>query len=59
MGKSFGTLISLSPIVNAAGIYTHWIAIREIQKKQLENAYIQAKENAESANKAKSAFLAI
>ena len=59
-GEEFWSSISLSPIVNAEGTFTHWIAIKRdiTEKKELENAYIVAKENAESANKAKSEFLA-
>jgi PAS domain S-box-containing protein len=59
-GEEFWTSISLAPIVNSEGIYTHWIAIKRdiTEKKQMEQAYIEAKENAEAANKAKSEFLA-
>jgi PAS domain S-box-containing protein len=59
-GEEFWTSISLSPIKNAENIYTHWIAIKRdiTENKQMEKAYILAKENAESANKAKSEFLA-
>jgi len=59
-GEEFWTSISLSPIANSEGVYTHWIAIKRdiTEKKQLEQDYIEAKENAEAANKAKSEFLA-
>jgi PAS domain S-box-containing protein len=58
--EEFWTSISLSPIINAEGKYTHWIAIKRdiTEKKQMEQAYIAAKESAEAANKAKSEFLA-
>jgi PAS domain S-box-containing protein len=59
-GEEFWSSISLSPISDSKGIYTHWIAIKRdtTEKKILEKKYIKAKENAESANKAKSEFLA-
>ena len=59
-GEEFWSSISLSPISDSNGVYTHWIAIKRdtTEKKILEKKYIDAKENAESANKAKSEFLA-
>jgi PAS domain S-box-containing protein len=59
-GEEFWSSISLSPISDSNGVYTHWIAIKRdtTEKKLLESNYIQAKENAESANRAKSEFLA-
>jgi PAS domain S-box-containing protein len=59
-GEEFWSSISLSPISDSNGVYTHWIAIKRdtTEKKLLESNYITAKENAESANRAKSEFLA-
>jgi PAS domain S-box-containing protein len=59
-GEAFWTSISLSPISDTGGVYTHWIAIKRdtTEKKLMEENYIKAKENAESANRAKSEFLA-
>lgn len=59
-GEEFWSSISLSPISDSAGVYTHWIAIKRdiTEKKLLEKNYIKAKESAESANRAKSEFLA-
>lgn len=59
-GEEFWSSISLSPISDSNGVYTHWIAIKRdtTEKKLLEKKYITAKESAESANRAKSEFLA-
>lgn len=59
-GVEFWSSISLSPISDSNGVYTHWIAIKRdtTEKKILENNFIKAKESAESANRAKSDFLA-
>lgn len=59
-GEEFWSSISLSPISDSTGVYTHWIAIKRdtTEKKLLEKKYINAKESAESANRAKSDFLA-
>ncbi|MCX6205330.1 MAG: response regulator [Bacteroidetes bacterium] len=59
-GEEFWSSISLSPISDSQGLYTHWIAIKRdtTEKKLLEKNYIKAKESAESANRAKSDFLA-
>lgn len=59
-GEEFWSSISLSPISDSKGVYTHWIGIKRdtTEKKLLESKYIMAKENAESANRAKSEFLA-
>jgi PAS domain S-box-containing protein len=58
--EEFWSSISLSPISDSEGVYTHWIAIKRdiTEKKLLEKNYINAKESAESANRAKSDFLA-
>jgi PAS domain S-box-containing protein len=59
-GEEFWSSISLSPIADKSGIYTHWIAIKRdtTEGKILEKNYINAKEKAEAASKAKSEFLA-
>ena len=59
-GEEFWSWLSISPIANSEGIYTHWIAIKRdiTEKKQQEQKYIEAKLKAEAANKAKSEFLA-
>ena len=59
-GEEFWSSISLSPISDSKGVFTHWIAIKRdtTEKKLMEQKYIRAKENAESANRAKSEFLA-
>lgn len=50
----------ISPMIDAKGRTTHYIAIKEdiTQKKEMERALIEAKEKAEEMNKLKSNFLA-
>ncbi|MFO7526985.1 MAG: PAS domain S-box protein [Ignavibacteriaceae bacterium] len=50
----------ISPMIDAKGQTTHYIAIKEdiTQKKEMERALIEAKEKAEELNKLKSNFLA-
>lgn len=59
-GEPFWSSVAFSPISDNNGNYTHWIAIKRdvTERKQLEKRYIEAKEKAEAASKAKSSFLA-
>lgn len=59
-GEEFWSSISISPISDNEGNYTHWIAIKRniTERKQMEQAFIKAKEKAEAGSKAKSEFLA-
>jgi PAS domain S-box-containing protein len=62
--KKDGTLYwesaSISPILNAQGITTHYIAIKEdiTERKLIEKQLIKAKEKAEESDRLKLAFLA-
>jgi PAS domain S-box-containing protein len=59
-GEPFWAEFSVVPVADETGNYTHWIAIqRDITaQKQAEQQLINAKEQAEAANRAKSEFLA-
>ncbi|MGK5092540.1 response regulator [Deltaproteobacteria bacterium TL4] len=59
-GELYWEYASISPIKNEAGEMTHFLAIKEdiADRKQMEAELIQAKEQAEASNRAKSAFLA-
>ena len=59
-GEAFWSILSITPVANSEGKYTHWIAIkRDIsERKQMEKELIKAKEKAEAGSKAKSEFLA-
>ena len=58
-GSEFWVELSIVPVTNAAGDFTHWVsAQRDItERKRTEAALNQAKEEAEKANAAKSEFL--
>lgn len=57
-GSTFPVEVSLSPVTSATGEYVYSV-IRDVSaRKQLENELIAAREAAERANKANSAFLA-
>jgi PAS domain S-box-containing protein len=59
-GEEYWVNFSVVPVADRTGWYTHWIAIeRDItEQKHNEERLIQAKEQAEAANRAKSEFLA-
>jgi PAS domain S-box-containing protein len=59
-GEPFWSQFSVVPVADETGSYTHWIAIqRDITAQKLaEQQLINAKEQAEAANRAKSEFLA-
>lgn len=59
-GIEFWASMSICPVADNDGNYTHWIAImRDITERKLfENELMAAKEKAESGSKAKSEFLA-
>ena len=59
-GEPFWSSISISPISDELGNYTHWIAIKRdtTERKNMELEFIKAKEKAEAGSKAKSEFLA-
>ena len=59
-GEAFWSILSITPVANSEGKYTHWIAIkRDIsERKQMEKELIKAKEKAEAGSRAKSEFLA-
>ena len=58
-GSEFWVELSIVPVTNAAGAFTHWVSVqRDItERKRTEAALNQAKEEAEKANAAKSEFL--
>lgn len=58
--EEFWSSISISPITDNNGNYTHWIAIKRdiTERKRMEIEFIKAKEKAEAGSKAKSEFLA-
>ena len=59
-GIDFPVSVTISPIINEKGVITHFVGInRDItQQKQHEQILLQAKEEAQTANSAKSDFLA-
>ncbi len=59
-GEPFWISLSVTPLADKDGTYTHWIAIqRDItEQKEQDQKLIEAKEKAEAANVAKSEFLA-
>lgn len=59
-GILFWEFVSISPIRSPEGEITHYVGIQEdiTRSKEIEAELIEAKEAAESANKAKSLFLA-
>jgi PAS domain S-box-containing protein len=59
-GESYWESASISPILNAQGKTTHYIAIKEdvTARKNVENELIKAKEKAEESDRLKLAFLA-
>ncbi|MBB5022678.1 hybrid sensor histidine kinase/response regulator [Desulfurispira natronophila] len=59
-GERFWSSISITPIKNASGAITHYIAVEEdiTDRKQMEDNLREAKQAAEDASKAKSMFLA-
>ena len=59
-GESYWESASISPILNAAGEITHFVAVKEdiSERKRMEKELIQAKITADEANKAKGDFLA-
>jgi polar amino acid transport system substrate-binding protein len=59
-GEIFWEYASISPIRNAEGETTHYVAVKEdiTARKRMEEELIKAKLTAEDANKAKSVFLA-
>ena len=59
-GEEFWESASISPIKNSEGEITHFVAVKQdiTERKQLEEALIEAKQAADDANKAKGDFLA-
>ncbi|MBA4317616.1 MAG: hypothetical protein C0412_04370 [Flavobacterium sp.] len=59
-GESYWESASISPILNAQGKTTHFIAIKEdiTERKNVEKELIKAKEKAEESDRLKLAFLA-
>jgi len=59
-GEEFWINLSVTPLANKKGWFTHWIAVERDITEQKENdlKLIEAKEKAETANVAKSDFLA-
>jgi PAS domain S-box-containing protein len=58
-GTEFWVELSIVPVADATGWYTHWVSVqRDItRRKEVEAALRAAKEEAEQANRAKSEFL--
>ena len=59
-GEFYWERASISPIINAKGEITNFIAVKEdiTKEKRNEEALVKAKQEADAANKAKSTFLA-
>ncbi len=59
-GELYWEIASISPIKNEEGIVNHFVAVKEdiSERKKLELELVNAKEVADSANRAKSEFLA-
>ena len=59
-GKEFWAYATIAPIYSTEGELTHFVAVHEniTERKEAELAIRKAKEEAETANKAKSTFLA-
>ena len=59
-GELYWESVSISPIVEAHGKITHFLAIKEdiTEKKKIEKELIKAKEKAEESDRLKSEFLA-
>jgi two-component system sensor histidine kinase/response regulator len=59
-GELYWESSSISPVVNAAGEITHFVAVKQdiTERKRMEKELIQAKIAADEANKAKGDFLA-
>ena len=58
-GVPFWVELSIVPIANEKGWYTHWVSLQRdvTARKESEAALIRAREEAEAANRAKSEFL--
>ncbi len=59
-GEFYWELASISPVRNADGVITNYLAIKEdiTDRKTMENQLVAAKDNAEEMNRLKSNFLA-
>jgi PAS domain S-box-containing protein len=59
-GRMFWEHARISPLRNAEGVTTHYLAVKEdiTEKKQIIEQLVIAKQNADAANRAKSEFLA-
>lgn len=59
-GQFYWEFATISPVKNPAGKITHFVAIKEdvSERKEMESQLLAAKKLAESANRAKSEFLA-
>lgn len=58
-GTTFWVELSIVPVTDATGLYTHWVSIqRDIsERKQAEESLRAARDEAETANRTKSDFL--
>ncbi len=59
-GSTFWEYASISPVKNDAGVTTHFLAVKEdiTERKETMTQLVEAKEQAEQANRAKTQFLA-
>ncbi|HLX61869.1 MAG TPA: PAS domain S-box protein [Planctomycetota bacterium] len=60
-GELYWQAAAIAPIYNAKGVITHFVSVMEdiTERKRLDEELKNAKETAEAANRAKSAFLAV
>ena len=58
-GTPFWVELNIVPVANEDGWFTHWVSVQRdtTERREAEEALVEAKEEAERANRAKSEFL--